>query len=160
MGYRRRTSPEARRLVGRADAGETVPWTIELAASVMCQRWKPAILWLLHRRGRGFAQLSRSLRRISDKVLTHQLQQLERDGLVQKEGATGSRSRHYSLTAIGGQLAECLDQLDSWGVRYAISDPNALRRHGLASLMLTPAGSQIATSDDSSTSGLLEGRAD
>jgi DNA-binding HxlR family transcriptional regulator len=134
MVYRRRARAQAKDASRKRASSDDVPWTIELAASVICQRWKPAILWLLHHNSRRFVELSRSLRVVSDKVLTQQLRQLERDGLVKRDVSQGSYGRPYLLTEIGRRLTSFLDQLEDWGAHYAAREPTALARHGLANL--------------------------
>ena len=82
-------------------------------------KWKMTILSRIHSSGRiRFNQILRVLP-ISEKVLSQQLKELVRDGLVQRivDGDTYPPSIEYSLTAEGQQLIPVLDDLYVWAVR-------------------------------------------
>jgi DNA-binding HxlR family transcriptional regulator len=110
-----------------------VPFQLELAASVLCKRWKLGIVWLLLAGCERFGELATALPGVSAKVLAQQLRELEQDGLVQRE-IDGSASRHacYSLSGPGHRLADLLRVLNAWGAQYHKSVPSSAARHGLA----------------------------
>ena len=90
---------------------------------VMCligSKWKPTILWRLAEGDRRFAQLRRAVDGISEKVLTEQLRDLERNGLVSRQAYDGFPLRvEYRLTGQGAELNDLLDPVAQWGDRYA-----------------------------------------
>jgi DNA-binding HxlR family transcriptional regulator len=86
-------------------------------------RWKPVILWWLMSTDKPlrFKILRQNMPRISQKVLTQQLRELERDGLVKREMFSEMPVRvEYSLTAFGRKLQPVLQELDSWARKYLL----------------------------------------
>lgn len=63
-----------------------------------------------------FNEMRRYLGRISDKTLSVNLKELERDGLiVRTEYPQIPPKVEYSLTELGASLMEVLDQMCTWG---------------------------------------------
>ena len=86
-------------------------------------RWKPVILWWLmgSEKPFRFKILRESMPRISQKVLTQQLRELERDGFVKREMFAEMPVRvEYSLTAFGRKLEPVLQELDSWARKHLL----------------------------------------
>jgi len=86
-------------------------------------RWKPVILWWLMgtEEPLRFKILRQSMPRISQKVLTQQLRELERDGFVKREMFAEMPVRvEYSLTAFGRKLRPVLEELDSWSRKHLL----------------------------------------
>jgi DNA-binding HxlR family transcriptional regulator len=138
MTHKRRSTGSDLRSASTANGrARMIPWSLELSASVLCKRWKPGILWLLLAGCTRFGELSNGLLQVSSKMLTQQLRELERDGLVRRLVAErGSHRVTYSLTETGRQLALVLEQLSAWGVKYYQAMPSSVARHGLTSLMV------------------------
>jgi DNA-binding HxlR family transcriptional regulator len=89
-------------------------------------RWKPVILWLLTESGTPlrFKALREKMPRISQKVLTQQLRELERDGLIRREMFAEMPVRvEYSPTAFGKKLRNVLRVLDSWSREHVVRKP-------------------------------------
>jgi DNA-binding HxlR family transcriptional regulator len=83
-------------------------------------RWKPVILWWLisNKVPLRFTTLRTKMPRISQKMLTQQLRQLERDGLIIRQMFMEMPVRvEYSLTPFGSKLRPVLKALDSWARR-------------------------------------------
>lgn len=88
---------------------------VRLTLDVVGGKWKSHILWELRSGGRGFNTLLAAVTGISHKVLTQQLRQLERDGLIERRvRATRARRTDYTLTAFGRTLRPSLDALARW----------------------------------------------
>ena len=86
------------------------------AIGVISGRWKPMILQRLAREPLGFGALQRAMPRITRKVLTEQLRQLEADGLVARRPLTPARlGVRYQLTPYAATLNPVFDQLLEWG---------------------------------------------
>jgi DNA-binding HxlR family transcriptional regulator len=86
-------------------------------------RWEPVILWWLidNEQPLRFKVLRQSIPRISQKILTQQLRELERDGLVKREMFAEMPVRvEYSPTAFGRKLWPVLQELDAWARRYLL----------------------------------------
>ena len=84
---------------------------IDVTLSVISGKWKPLILFQLKQGPRRFSELQARLPRVSHKVLTQQLRQLEHAGII----AHQARARAYELTALGKTLKPALSPLASWG---------------------------------------------
>lgn len=92
---------------------------LDAAASVVGGKWKALILWALSVEPRRFAELRRDLDGVTEKVLTQQLRELERDGIVHREVYREVPPKVvYSLTAVGAELEEALRPLGDWGDRH------------------------------------------
>jgi len=86
-------------------------------------RWKPVILWWLFesKKPLRFKTLRHNMPRISQKVLTQQLRELERDELVKRQMFAEMPVRvEYSLTAFGRELRPVLRVLDSWSRKHVV----------------------------------------
>jgi DNA-binding HxlR family transcriptional regulator len=89
-------------------------------------RWKPVILWWLigSPKPLRFKTLRANMPRISQKVLTQQLRELERDGLIKREMFAEMPVRvEYSPTPYGRKMRSLLRILDSWSRKHVV------RRH-------------------------------
>src|SRR6266498_5208499 len=91
----------------------------EIAISLLGSKWKLLILRELFKGMRRFGELSRNVPGISQKMLTQQLRQMERDGLVSRKIYPEVPPRvEYSLTGIGSSLKPVLDAMHKWGAKY------------------------------------------
>ncbi|MEU0692083.1 winged helix-turn-helix transcriptional regulator [Streptomyces uncialis] len=92
---------------------------VEIAMEVLGGRWKLAILKQLLAGTLRFSELKRGLPRITARMLTRQLREMEADGLV---GRTVHREVpprvDYALTGTGRSLESIAGQLDTWGRWY------------------------------------------
>ncbi|MFN7119659.1 MAG: winged helix-turn-helix transcriptional regulator [Saprospiraceae bacterium] len=80
-------------------------------------RWKPIILWNLTQETRRFGELKRQIPMITEKMLTQQLRELEKDGLIRRKVYPEVPPRvEYSLTKLGESLRPVLDSILQWGV--------------------------------------------
>ena len=83
-------------------------------------RWKTVILHFLASGTRRFGDIAVRIPSISRKVLTEQLRELERDGLIRREAFREIPPRvEYSLTELGGSLTHVLKEMENWGRTYA-----------------------------------------
>lgn len=92
---------------------------VESALAVIGGRWKGVVLfWLLGDKKR-FGELRRHLTNCSARVLTLQLRELERDGLIKRTVYAEVPPRvEYELTVFGRSLEPVLRGLREWGERY------------------------------------------
>jgi DNA-binding HxlR family transcriptional regulator len=90
------------------------------ATSVFQGRWKGAVIWWLNQRPHHFGELRRALAGVTPKVLTRQLRELERDGLLTRATAPTRPPRVvYSLTPLGASLVPLFDALVGWWQMHA-----------------------------------------
>lgn len=85
--------------------------------SLIAGKYKPIILYcLMEYQPVRFNQLQRYLKKVSDKTLSQNLKELERDGLVERTVYPQIPPKvEYSLTERGSSLVAVLDQLCTWG---------------------------------------------
>lgn len=98
----------------------------EATLAVIGGRWKVPILWNLFKGTLRFGELSRSLPAATQKMLTQQLRELEKDGLVlRKVYAEIPPKVEYSLTPLGRSLEPVLHALTEWGERFLVQGRKA-----------------------------------
>ncbi|MFE1268032.1 winged helix-turn-helix transcriptional regulator [Streptomyces sp. NPDC058757] len=99
----------------RLDGGEGI-CGVAAAISVLDGKWKTTLLWLLESGPHRPGELRRKVPRISEKVLTQALREMEEDGLVHRETHDVVPPKTvYSLTEHGLALSLVLAPLSDWG---------------------------------------------
>lgn len=85
-------------------------------------RWKPIILYLIKHDINRFGLLQKSMPRISKKVLTNQLRELENDNLIIREVIEIKHPQIvvYHLTERGRSLRALIDEMIRWGILHLI----------------------------------------
>jgi DNA-binding HxlR family transcriptional regulator len=95
--------------------------TVTEALGVISGKWKLSIL--LHLRFGGthrFNELRRLMPSITQKMLTAQLRELEKDGLITRKVYAEVPPRvEYSLSEYGKTLDSVIDSMNRWGQRHA-----------------------------------------
>ena len=91
------------------------------ALNAVSGKWKTRILWLLRERPHHFNELKRTLPGVSAKVLSQQIQQLEDDGLIERQETVRNGVKHvdYTYSTYGRTLIPALDALGDWGLGHA-----------------------------------------
>jgi DNA-binding HxlR family transcriptional regulator len=93
---------------------------IEVTLEVIGGKWKPLVLFQLFGGTRRFGELKRAMPKITQRMLTRQLRELEEDGLVHREVyAQVPPKVEYSLTEVGWGLEPLVRRMDEWGEWYA-----------------------------------------
>ena len=91
----------------------------EITLSVIGGRWKVLLLYHLFEGVKRFSELQRALTGITQKMLTQQLREMERDGLVHREVFPEVPPKvEYSLTPLGMSLEPVIRAMCEWGVKY------------------------------------------
>jgi DNA-binding HxlR family transcriptional regulator len=89
------------------------------AIELIGKRWTGAILSALTEGPQRFAELTRAVPGLSDRLLSQRLRELEEEGLVEREVEAGTPVRvTYSLTEKGGELGPAISELKSWARRW------------------------------------------
>lgn len=97
------------------------PCPVELTIDTVGGKWKSHILWHLRAEPMRYGELKRSLGRITDKMLTQQLRELEADGIVHRKVYEVVPPRvDYSLTERGQQLLPAFEVMRQWGLVYKV----------------------------------------
>jgi DNA-binding HxlR family transcriptional regulator len=95
-------------------------WSCAIGASVAMVggKWKTSILLHLRDRTMRFGELQRAVG-VSQKVLTQQLKELEKDGIIQRQVYAEVPPRvEYRLSDYGRTLQPVLDALYAWGAMH------------------------------------------
>lgn len=93
---------------------------VATTVDVIGGKWKPIVLFYLLERTRRFGELRRLMPEVTQQMLTLQLRELERDGLVHREVYRQVPPKtEYSLTELGRSLEPVLRLMLEWGERYA-----------------------------------------
>jgi DNA-binding HxlR family transcriptional regulator len=93
--------------------------TVSTTLEVIGGKWKPLILWALKQGPHRFNELRRKVPGASQKVLTEQLRQLERSGIIERRTLPDARVyTQYRLSAYGITLRPALTALAKWGEQH------------------------------------------
>ena len=107
---------ETRLVERQPDAKNDYRCGVEITLNLIGGKWKGLILWHLCQKTLRFSQLQRRLPGVTQKMLTQQLRELEKDGLVHRQVFPQVPPRvEYSLTGRGGSLEPLLQMMCAWG---------------------------------------------
>lgn len=94
---------------------------VEAALDLLGGKWKGVILYRLGERTMRFNELNRALCKLSPRVLTKQLRELEGDGLVRREVFAEVPPRvEYSLTEKGHSALPSIMALRDYGMGHVL----------------------------------------
>jgi DNA-binding HxlR family transcriptional regulator len=92
---------------------------VRVTADVLGGKWKPLILLALKGRQRRFNELRRLVPEASHKVLTQQLRELERSGIVARTVYQEKAPRvEYAFSEYGASLRPILEAMAEWSTRH------------------------------------------
>ena len=100
----------------------------EFTLSVIGGRWKIVILWQLFQGEKRFSELFRAMNGITQKMLTQQLREMEKDGIVDRKVYPQVPPKvEYSLTSLGKSLKPVVDAMCHWGGKKTTKTQRAQR---------------------------------
>jgi DNA-binding HxlR family transcriptional regulator len=101
---------------------------VEQALDIVGGRWKCIILFhLLTNPVLRFGELRRRVPGATQRMLTLQLRELERDRCLERKVHHDSSPRvEYRITEFGRTLKPVVAALCDWGMRYALETPSRL----------------------------------
>lgn len=118
----------------REGAGESVqaPPTVcprfHAAVELIGRRWVGAILFALLEGPLFFSELAASVPKMSDRLLSQRLRELEAEGLVERCVHDGPPARvSYALTQVGRELEPAIRELHDWAQRWEVASQGATR---------------------------------
>ena len=99
---------------------ELTPCTLfHRAIELIGRRWTGAIVFVLLRSRCRYATLRAAIPDITDRMLSERLQELEREGIVERTVVPETPVRvEYSLTKKGRALAAAIDAMAAWAERW------------------------------------------
>lgn len=99
---------------------------VETTLMLISNRWNVLILRDLMEGTKRFGELKKSLRNISQKVLTANLRAMEENGLlIRTVYAQVPPKVEYTLTDTGYSLKPVLDAMVQWGIKYQLQIQNS-----------------------------------
>lgn len=100
------------------EAEEWCPITV--TSELLGRKWHPVIVHRLMQGSMGFNELKREVHKISDKVLSESLEDLQQKDIVQKEIVSEKPKKvRYSLTGRGESLRPVVMAMKDWGTENA-----------------------------------------
>jgi DNA-binding HxlR family transcriptional regulator len=101
---------------------------VQATSNVLAGKWKVMIVWYLSFGSRRFSELRDLLPGVTEKVLTSQLRELARDGVVVRLAEETVPPRvHYLLSGAGTELIPVMEAMCGWGTKHLGVPPNLLR---------------------------------
>jgi DNA-binding HxlR family transcriptional regulator len=90
---------------------------VEITAALLRGRWTAVVVWHLFWGGKRFYQLVREIEGIPRRALAHELEDLERVGIVERRVQhLGPAKVEYSLTRLGDSLKIVVGAMYEWGL--------------------------------------------
>ncbi|WP_136798995.1 MULTISPECIES: winged helix-turn-helix transcriptional regulator [Desulfosediminicola] len=99
---------------------------VEVAMDMLSGKWKCLMLWHLHEGDKRYKELERIVPGVSQKMLSQQLKELERDGLLTRTVYPEVPPRvEYALTDLGKSAFPILSMMHHWAVeKLKVTDEN------------------------------------
>jgi DNA-binding HxlR family transcriptional regulator len=93
------------------------------ATEIFADRWTPLIVRELLAGSRHFNEIHRGLPSISRSLLVSRLRHLADTSVIERRTITRPGVTEYLLTEAGRDLAQVIEQLGAWGVKWAFGEP-------------------------------------
>jgi DNA-binding HxlR family transcriptional regulator len=94
------------------------------ACEILADRWTLLIVRELLFGSRRFNDLRRGLPRISRSLLVARLRHLEDNGVIERYVGARPNVTEYVLTEAGNDLANVIEHMGTWAIRWVFNDPN------------------------------------
>ena len=91
---------------------------VELSLDIIGGKWKMPIIWRLREDTLRYGEIRKSLPKITHKMLTQQLRELESEIITRKVYQEVPPKVEYSLTLLGKSVIPVIDLLREWGEEY------------------------------------------
>lgn len=96
--------------------GNVYHCALDVTMEMVGGKWKTIVLWYLRKDMKRFSELRRHIPGITEKMLSMQLRQLEKDGFVSRKVHAEVPPRvEYTLTPQGRTLLPLLEEIAKWG---------------------------------------------
>lgn len=93
---------------------------VNITLKVIGGKWKPLILWFLCDKTLRFNELQKSMPGITQKMLTTQLRELEKDNIIKRKIYPQIPPKvEYSLSKYGKTIYPILELMAEWGDKHA-----------------------------------------
>jgi DNA-binding HxlR family transcriptional regulator len=106
---------------------------VQATINTLSGKWKVQIVWHLAFGPLRFSEVRGKLGKVSEKVLTDQLRQLETDGIVERQVTSSVPPKvTYFLSTEGAKLVPMLESLCAWGSAHFGMTPSLPRTARMA----------------------------
>ena len=96
--------------------GKEYHCAMDITMSYIGGKWKTVVLWYLRKEKKRFSELRRLIPNTTEKMLSLQLKDLERDGIVGRKIYPEVPPKvEYFMTDFGKSLIPMLDEIALWG---------------------------------------------
>jgi DNA-binding HxlR family transcriptional regulator len=93
--------------------------SVELSLDIIGGKWKILIVWELKDGPKRYGELRKLLPKVTHKMLTQQLRELEADEIITRKVYPEVPPKvEYSLTLLGKSVIPVIDLLSEWGGEY------------------------------------------
>lgn len=98
---------------------ETNSCPITGSINIFGGKWKPEIIYFINQGPKRFNELRRLIPEVSQRMLTQQLRELERDGIIhRKQYLVIPAKVVYSMTELGKTLIPIFAELEKWTTKH------------------------------------------
>jgi len=98
---------------------------VAMASEILCTRWTVVLLRELIAGSTRFNELRRGVPRMSPALLSKRLQELEAQGIVERQRLRGSPEvNSYHLTPSGRDLQPVIEAIGMWGQKWVEAEPS------------------------------------
>lgn len=112
----------------KVDIYDLVNCPVTATMSLIGGKWKILILHLINNDINRFGKMSMMLKDVSKQMLTTQLRDLERDGLIKRVIYPEIPPRvEYFLTEKGKGLLPVFEALKDWGLEHALNEKSLVK---------------------------------
>lgn len=102
------------------DIYETCP--VSATMKIIGGKWKPIILYLISHDVNRFSEMMREIKGISKKMLSDQLRELERDGMIHRKIYPQIPPKvEYSLSELGHSIKPVTNMMCKWGLENVLA---------------------------------------
>jgi DNA-binding HxlR family transcriptional regulator len=109
--------------------GKEYHCALDITMDFIGGKWKTVVLWYLRKDAKRFSELKRHVPSITEKMLTLQLRDLEKDGIVIRTIFPEVPPRvEYQLTDFGKTLIPMLEEMAKWGRNLAETKGKTVER--------------------------------
>lgn len=90
-----------------------------LPFEIIGSKWKMPIVWSLSAKCMRYGELKKTFPKVTHKMLTQQLRELEKDELITRKVYSQIPPKvEYSLTLLGKSVLPVIEMLIEWGNEY------------------------------------------
>ena len=92
---------------------------VSLSLDILGGKWKMPIVWILSTKSMRYGELKRVFPKITHKMLTQQLRELEKDEIIARKVYSQVPPKvEYSLTLLGKSVLPVIEMLVEWVNEY------------------------------------------